>query len=306
MRTNASYRRERVLAVLGAAFVLLAAGGERPAASGAAAQIRNELDEMLTRVGDRIEEYFARAQKIVFLEKTTISHIGIDLTPQGFSRVIESDVRVEASPADGDSDGSSETSVVRELRKINGRAPRRRDDRNNCLDPNPISPEPLAFLLPAQRDEYEFTWAGRGKGKEQSHVLIDFRELGSGKPSVTERTDRGEDCFTVDIPGRARGRVWIDASTYEVLRVDQRISGLVDLRLPDSKKRRSAIDDHGVLERLDVSIRYKNVPFRDPEETILLPESIETLMIVRGMQSYRKKQVFSEYRRFVTDARMVK
>jgi hypothetical protein len=306
MRTSATCRRERVLSALGAALTLLAIGTAAHAQNGLAARSDSLLEDLLARVGDRIEQYFARAQKIVFLEKTTISYIGTDLTPQGFWRVLESDVRVEASPADGDSDGSSETSVVRELRKINGRAPRPRDDRSNCLDPNPISPEPLAFLLPAQRGDYEFTWVGHGKGKEQRNVLIDFRELGSGNPSVRERTDRGEGCFTIDIPGRARGRVWIDASTYDVLRVDQRIYGLVDFRLPDPKNRRGAIDDRQVLERLDTSIRYKTVPFRDPEETVLLPESIDTLMVVRGMQSYRMKQVFSEYRRFVTDARLVK
>jgi hypothetical protein len=295
MRTSDTCRREQLTVVALALLVI-----------GTSAQAPNDLEDLLARVGDRIEQYFARAQKIVFLETTTISHIGADLMPQGFSRVVESDVRVEASPADGDSDGSSETSVVRELRKINGRAPRPRDDRNNCLDPNPISPEPLAFLLPAQRGDYEFTWVGHGKGKEQGNVLIEFRELGSGKPSVKERTDKGEGCFTIDIPGRARGRVWIDASTYDVLRVDQRIYGLVDFRLPDSRNRRAAIDDRQVLERLDTSIRYKTVPFRDPEETVLLPESIETLMVVRGMQSYRMKQVFSQYRRFVTDARLVK
>ena len=48
------------------------------------------------------------------------------------------------------------------------------------------------------------------------------------------------------------------------------------------------------------------IAFHDPDETMLLPESIDTLMIVRGMQSYRMKQLFSDYHRFVTGARLVK
>jgi hypothetical protein len=280
---------------IAAAFACVASAAQTP-----------DLDEFLARVGERIELYFARAQRILFAERTTIQYIGSNFTPQGFARVVESDVRVESNPADGDGDGSSETNVLRELRKINGHPPRTRDDPNNCLDPNPVSPEPLAFLLPAQRDDYEFTWAGSDKGKDRSRVMIDFRELGSGKPQVKERTDRGEGCFSIDLPGRARGRVWIDPLTYEVVRVDQRIGGYVDFRLPEPKYRRPGLDDHGVLERFDISIRYKAVPFRDPEQIVLLPESIETLMIVRGMQSYRMKQVFSEYRRFVTEGRMVK
>ncbi len=296
MRTSDTCTHKRL--AIGATLALMAVR--------AAAQDGIGLDDVLARVGEKIEQYFARAQSIVFVETTTIQHIGSNLTPQGFARVLESEVRVESSPADGDSDGSAETKVLRELRKINGHARRPSDDRNNCLDPNPVSPEPLAFLLPAQRSGYAFTWAGYDKGKNARRIMIDFR-LGSGRPDVKERTDKGggDDCFSIDIPGRARGRVWIDPSTFEVLRVDQRIAGQIDLRLPVNK-RRPRLEDLQVLERFDTSIRYKTVPFRDPEEIALLPESIDTLMIVRGMQSYRMKQVFSDYRRFVTGARLVK
>jgi hypothetical protein len=81
---------------------------------------------------------------------------------------------------------------------------------------------------------------------------------------------------------------------------------MIDLQLPKSKRRPSFVDDHAVLERTTTSTRYKTTLFHDPEEVVLLPESIETLMVVRGLQSYRMKQVFSEYRRFVTAGRLVK
>jgi hypothetical protein len=296
MQTSDMSRRKR--AAIAVALTL--------AAAGTGAQERIDLDDLLGKVGEKIEQYFARAQSVIFVETTTIQYIGSNLSPEGFARVLESEVRVETSPpADGDSDGSTETKVVRELRRVNGHARRPSDDRNNCLDPNPISPEPLAFLLPEQRSGYEFALAGYGKGKDQHKIMIDFRELGSGRPEVKEREDKGDGCYTIDIPGRAKGRVWIDAATYEVLRVDQRITGTVDFRLPPAKHR-PMLDGPQVLERLDSSIRYKTVPFRDPEEVALLPESVDTLMVVRGMQSYRMKQVFSDYRRFVTDAKLVK
>jgi hypothetical protein len=233
-----------------------------------------------------------------------IQNIGSDFSPQGFARVLEADLRVESDVMEGDGDNTIETRVVREFRKVNGHQPRKKDDQD-CLDPNPISPEPLAFLLPAQRTKYDFKLIGPGKGKDSRTLIVEFRELGSGKPQIQEREDKREGCFSIDIPGQARGRVWIDASTYEVLRVDQWI-GRVDFRVPDKKRRRVGLDDIAVLERLDTSIRYKAVPFSDPEETVLLPESIETLMIVRGMQSYRMRQTFSNYRRFVTGGRLVK
>jgi hypothetical protein len=262
------------------------------------------LEEVLGRVATRVEAYFTRAQKVLLAETTMIQNIGSDFSPQGFARVLEADLRVESDVMEGDGDNTVETRVVREFRKVNGHQPRKKDDQD-CLDPNPISPEPLAFLLRAQREKYDFKLLGPGKGKDSRSLIVEFRELGSGKPEVHEREDKREGCFSIDIPGRARGRVWIDASTYEVLRVDQWI-GRVDFRVPDKKRRRVGLDDIAVLERLDTSIRYKAVPFSDPEETVLLPESIDTVMIVRGMQSYRMRQTFSNYRRFVTGGRLVK
>ena len=264
-----------------------------------------DVDDVIARAAARVEQYIARAQRIVLVERTFIQHVRSDLTPQGFSRVVESDLRVESDPGDGTLE-SSEAKVVRQLRSVNGHAPRKNDEQG-CLDPNPISPEPLTFLLPARRDKYTFTMAGPGKGKDKNTVMVDFREHGGGRPEVTEMPERGEGCYNIDVPGRGRGRVWLDASTYDVLRIDQRISGWVDFRVPETKKnRRIDLPDFQVLERLDTSIRYKPIAFRDPEETMLLPESIDTLMVVRGMQSYRMRQVFSDYRRFTTSGRLVK
>jgi len=265
-----------------------------------------DVEAVLARAAERVEQYIARAQRIVFVEKTSIQYVRSDLTPEGFPRILESDLRVE-SDADDDGDGTSGPRVVRELRRVNGRAPRKRDD-NDCLDPNPISAEPLTFLLPAQRNKYVFTWAGPGKGKDRNMVMVDFKERGGGKPEVKERTDRagGEGCYSIDLPGRGRGRVWLDATTFEVVRIDQRINGHVDIRVPDKKNRHPGMPEFQVIERLDTSIRYKPFSFSDPEESMLLPESIETLMVVRGMQSYRMQQTFSNYRRFVTAGRLVK
>ena len=54
-------------------------------------------------------------------------------------------------------------------------------------------------------------------------------------------------------------------------------------------------------------MRYKSVAFRDPDEVMLLPESIESLTVVRsGLQSTRRTEIFTDYRRFLTEGRIVK
>ena len=61
------------------------------------------------------------------------------------------------------------------------------------------------------------------------------------------------------------------------------------------------------IERADSSIRYRRVPFTDPDETLMLPSSIDTTTIVRnsGSPRVRISQTFGNYRRFVTGSRIV-
>ena len=122
---------------------------------------------------------------------------------EGFARVLESDLRVEWDPTATGPD--AEAKVLRELRKVNGRAPRGRRRHNNCLDPNPISPEPLAFLLPAERNAYAFSLAGRGKGKDSNTLMIDFRSLEKGKPEMKQQPDKHEGCFSITSRGVSEG-----------------------------------------------------------------------------------------------------
>ena len=62
-----------------------------------------------------------------------------------------------------------------------------------------------------------------------------------------------------------------------------------------------------MLDRDDLTMRYKRVVFSDPEEVMLLPESIESTTVVRShLQSARRSEKFSEYRRFLTAGRVVK
>jgi len=271
-----------------------------------AAQAAPDVDTVLARVGERIADYYRRAQNVICIEKTTVQPVGRDYSPHGFARVTEYELRVET---DADTD-SPEAKVVRELRRVNGKPPREKDkkDRAGCTDANPLSTEPLAFLLPAHRSEYTFVSGGFGKGKERNSLIIDFT---SGKPEgkgeLAEDPRGHEDCFTWSLPVVMKGRVWVDASTYEVLRVEQRMAGMADLSVSRKIQAKHNLDNVVIVERHDTTIRYKTIPFQDPDEAMILPESIETLIIVRGgLESIRSRQTFTDYHRFLTAGRIVK
>jgi hypothetical protein len=164
------------------------------------------------------------------------------------------------------------------------------------------------FLLPAHRAEYTFVSGGPGKGKDRNTLIIEFiSSKPEGKGELAEDPRGHADCFTWSLPVVMKGRVWVDANTYEVVRVEQRMAGFAEITVPTKLARRHNLWDMVVVERHDTTIRYKTIPFHDPEEAMLLPESIETLVVVRGgLESIRSRQVFSDHRRFMTAGRIVK
>jgi hypothetical protein len=276
----------------------------------ATAQGSLEIDALLARVSERIADYYKRAQSVVCTEKTTVLPLASGFTPSGFARVTESELRVEPDTA-GDGDGSATTaSFVRQIVKINGRPPRDKDkkDRASCTDPNPLTAEPLAFLLPANREGYVFKAGGFGKGKDRGALIIDFTAESTDREGKIVEDERGvEGCFNVSIPVPVRGRVWVDAATYQVLRLERHLAGLGDIRVSFAQQRKHSLPDYMTIERYDTTIRYKPITFTDPDEAMLLPESIETVVIWRnGMESTRRRQEYSDYRRFLTAGRIVK
>ena len=276
------------------ALTVSAAAQQRGGGSG-------DLAATLTRIGHHVEQYYARAQSIVCLETVRLQPLASDLSPDGRARRLVYELRVAWDPP---SDGGTppEATVLRQILTVDGRAPRPGDE-PGCMDPKPVSPEPLAMLLPGRSREFAFTWAGAGRTDGRASLRLDYKSLSSEPADIAWRGD----CVSVSLPGRTRGRVWVDAASDDVLRFDEQLTGFFEFRVP-----REHTPNGGPLsmtiERADSSIRYKPVTFHDPDETLMLPSSIQTVTVIRnsGVPRLRTTQDFSNYRRFVTGARIVR
>ena len=294
---------------VGTIVVLVAmGGGYRLAASGASGQPPPDVDSLVARIGERVSEFYHRAQTVMCLERSTVQPIGSNWSSEGFGRTVESDLRVELR-AIGDV-LEDEPDVVREIRKINGRLPRPRDakSRNACTDPNPLSPEPLAFLLPSHRKDYRFTSIRSGRENGRPALIIAFQTVTrTGRVHLIEDEGGHKDCFDWKGSIGRNGRVWVDAVTNDVLKVESNLLGPVDISVSDSLQRRYNFSEFIVLERDDITLRYRTVRFTDPDESMLLPDTIESLTVLRsGLQSIRRTDVLSDYRRFLTSGRIRK
>jgi hypothetical protein len=255
---------------------------------------------LMARVGERVEQYYARARSIMCEEVVRLEPLGSDLLSDGSHvRHLVYELRVAW---DSTTEGRTpEASVVRQLVSVDGRPPRAGDE-PGCLDPKPVSPEPLAMLLSGRQREFAFTWRDTGLTAGRQSVELDYKSLTPKPPDVTWAGP----CASIELPGRTRGRVWVDRNTADVLRLDEQLMGWVEIPLPRQQKRAGSTTSF-IVERADSSIRYHPIAFHDPDEIVMLPESIESLQVIRnsGVPRLRIVQKFSNYKRFITGGRIV-
>ncbi|MGE0448015.1 MAG: hypothetical protein AB7Q29_00345 [Vicinamibacterales bacterium] len=292
MRRSQQRGRAALLCVLVLASVTLRSAGAKAEPV--------DVGTVMWRLGEFVTAYYARAQSIICDELVRLQSLGPDLTTDMTpARRLLYELRVAWEPAP--EGGTPDAQVLRTLVSVNNRPPRAKD-RDGCMDPRSESTEPLSVFLPGNQDDYVFTAAGRGRVDGRQAVMIDYRARTRGPIEAT----RNDDCFSVELPGRSRGRVWVDEQNGEVLRLDEHLNGIFDVRVPPDPKRRDG-SSSVVVERLDSSIRYRRITFSDPDETIVLPISKETLTVVRnaGIPRLRTSQTFRNYRRFMTGGRIV-
>ena len=197
------------------------------------------LSTVLQKAAERVERYFLRAQSIVCLEVVHLQPMTSGLTTDGFGRTVESELRLFWEPG-ADGAASTEAQMMRRLLKVNGQEPRK-NDWNNCTSPEQEAHEPqaLSLLLPSQRADYTFTLVGKANIDRRSAVMLDYR-LTRAVSVESSLVDGREDCISFNVEGGMRGRIWIDADTYDVLRLDQRLGGLVESRCRRPRRRAAA------------------------------------------------------------------
>ena len=264
-----------------------------------------DLYAALERAGERVTEYFARAQSIMCLEKVSLQKLAMGWSAEGPARMVESELRLSWEPS-SDNPTPTEAKTLRQVLKVNGSPPRKKDY-DNCTTPEQQASEeqPLSILLPEQRDRYTFTYSGREAVDRRDAIVIAYREV--RKPTVdVSMIEDNENCISFDIEGGMHGKIWIDADTHDVLRLDRSLSGLVEIPLPRKATRIGGVFAW-TMERWDSSIRFKRVTFDDPPETLVLPVSASTLQITRGAGTPRLRTTtqYQAYRRFITGGRVV-
>jgi hypothetical protein len=251
------------------------------------AQRSNDLALVLAGLAERTQQYYDRFISIICTEAVQTQNLSFDLAPAGRPRTTVNELSVSRDPS---GKRENEFRVGRTLQSVNGR-PARKNERPECADPKTGSPEPLGFLLASNHGRYRFSVAESAGGPPGTQA-INFIET----PAERVRVKWEGNCFTAE-GGGEQGRVWFDPETYDILQVEVRLSNPFLVPFPDGFFGiRPAIR----VEKSEATHHFSRVTFRQPDEEVMLPLSIETVHVLRGVPSMRITQTLTNYRRFLT------
>ena len=271
--------------------------GAAPVSAQSAAD--RDVEAVLQRIQASVERFYARALHVVADVRVRVRPLGRSFRSTGRGRSLLYEMRVEW--AEGTDTTAPAPVVTRRLLEANGR-PAAPEDEPQCADPEPFSEEPLAIFLPAKRKDYVFTWFGREREAGRETDVLEYRLRHEEAPTI----EWEDTCVSIDLPGHTRGRVWADVENGDVLRVDERLTGMFEFPVPRDQRRRG-VRSTMAIESSNSTVRYRRVAFSDPDETLLLPASSESMTVWRNAGVARQfiLHEISNYRRFVTGARIV-
>jgi tetratricopeptide (TPR) repeat protein len=134
---------------------------------------------------------------------------------------------------------------------------------------------------PSLAPGFTFSCEGLGEWKGRPTWLVHFEEKAHLLNPLRSYAING-----FRYPLQLTGRAWIDASTFQVLRLES------DLLKPVEKIR---------LAREHISIEFASVQFRTRSEQLWLPQTAELYVELDGHRFYRR-HAFSNFKIFSTDA----
>lgn len=257
------------------------------------------IETILTRAGAQLERYFQRAQRIIATEIVLVRSFDRAMQLNGFPRRLEYERRVEWEAAG--EDGVPSVTVLRRLLSVNGRDPEPGDE-DGCQALGAEGEHPLAFLLPVRQSQYEFTLVEIDVVDGREVAQVEYWPLEATPGEVTWE----DECLRIELDGWHGGEVWIDIESSDVLRHDEHLRHRFEFREPQDRPRASV--RWMTLERDDTVTRYERVAFQRPDETLMLPRSIEKSWSFEGsgiVPRYFRSQQFENYRRFVTEGRLL-
>ena len=271
-----------------------AAHAQEPAAD-------ERLALILKRVGESVERYHAGMFSVRFTETVRQDELKEDLeTPKKRTReqVYDSVIlREELSEIEGD----YVAVTTRRLVTVDGKPWKKGDETKETS----VYGEFLNILLPRYQKLHSLSLEGEETLDGRKAHVLGLQRPGEGEPRVEWKGSR----FRVVAPTKTR--IWVDAENYDVMQIESDLVAPFEFESP-GVFRAGPFGSFGPTKRLRYAreysrVRFRRVQFKDPEQTLLLPDSAEWLRVIEGASRPRTRSrvAFSDYRRFVSGVKVV-
>jgi hypothetical protein len=290
------YRRSVWLLVL----ALLACAPARAQEPEAKPAKDERLERILEKVGEGVARYQAGLFSITFTETLRSEELNKEMTPKKSKEFVFDTVVLREALSDDEEDFYPRS--VRRLKTVDGK-PAKKGRRVPWYG---YSVQSLGLLLPKYRKLYEFTLEGEETVGGRAAYRV--RALRPGQPPASVEWNRGlmgvGMRFRPNAPTYAL--VWLDAENFDVLRFETHLAAPFEF---DSPRMFGAF---GPSRRLrwanqDYAVTFRRQTFKDPEQTLLVPDNAEWLTVIEGARHPRLRATlrFSNYQRFRSDVKVI-
>jgi len=282
------------------ALLLGASGAARAQEAAAPTPGDEKLARILDRAGESVAKYQAGLFSITFTETLMDEELRKDMTPKRSKEFVFETVvlREELSANEDDFYPKS----LRRLKTVDGK-PAKSDRRVPFYGYNVQS---LGLLLPKHRKLFEFTL--EGEEAVGGRAAYRMRVLQPGQPPPKAEWRRRfmgtEMSFRALAP--VYSLIWVDTENFDVLRYEQHLVAPFEF---DSPRAFGAFGPsrHIRYNQQDYAVTFRRQTFKDPEQTLLVPDSAEWLYVMEGAQHPRLRATirFTNYQRFRSDVKVI-
>ena len=257
------------------------------------------LERILDKVGEGVARYQAGLTSITFTETLRREELREDMTAKKSKEYVFDSVVLREALSDDEDDYYPR--LVRRLKTIDGKPSKKR------LGPEiSYAVSSLGFLLPKHRGLARFTLDGEEAEAGRKLYRIRMLSPGEGEPRVEWKSRAVGFRFRVVAP--LVYTIWVDSETFDVLRFESHLAAPFEFDGPRAFGfGRFGPSRHFKYAAQDYSVRFGRRQFKDPEQTLLVPDSAEWVTVVEGASRPRTRATlrFSNYQRFRADVKII-
>lgn len=258
------------------------------------------LARILDRAGEAVAKYQAGLFSITFTETLRDEELREDMTPKRSKEfVFETVVLREELSADGD---DFYPRSLRRLKAVDGK-PAKADRSVPWYGYNVQS---LGLLLPKHRSLYEFTLEAEEPVGVRAAYRIRALRPGQPPPQAEWRRRLLGAGMSFRALAPVYSLIWVDAENFDVLRYEQHLVAPFEF---DSPRAFGAFGPsrHIRYTRQDYAVTFRRQSFKDPEQTLLVPDSAEWLSVMEGAKHPRVRATirFTDYQRYRSDVKVI-